>query len=504
MSAKFTLSPLSLLCLVCFLFIGELVSGTDFYFASMAALAVLCACITYNLLGGLGSISGIAFTSFALNTLVISQVGKVLSLEPADKKLLVPQLTITVYAVYYFSLMVGTFLYAWVRLPLPRPVEQVTPAQSRYLYAASLVGGVVGTISFTVLNASGAAAQESFAHGVSRALALLLPFALVLAVDGRIRSSGGRHCFGWAALWPTLVLMFVGFIGAGRSEFVEPLLIVLITGYLRGYHFRRRHYVGAIASIVVFFVFVSPFFLYSRGWRGAITIKEQTAVMVRILESAPAQWQTIKNTVKVGMTENDRTVSYFSGGVTLNRLALIGPDSTLINACSHGFHYGFTALRLDFLAGVPRVLYKNKPDIGSNEYLGHLDGQEGDQFVTTNSTITPVGDSYGAFSWLGVVLFPLLVVPAIFVIYESMFDMSRPWGTVATVSLLFGLVGGSMGELIVGTMIREPIYILVISWGAAWCLRMIPMSGDRPSGLYRSNASSTVDLAEDQALGSSS
>jgi len=183
-------------------------------------------------------------------------------------------------------------------------------------------------------------------------------------------------------------------------------------------------------------------------------------------------------------------VNYFEtpGAATLNRFALIGPDSTLINACSTGFHYGFTSIKLDLLAEVPRFLFPNKPEIGSNKYLGHLDGQESDSFETTNSTITPISDSFGAFSWAGVVVFPFLVWPALFVVYESIFDMRRPWGTVATALLLFGLTEGSMGNSVTESLIKSPAYVLILSWGATWIIKMIPVVGDRTVLTRKMNA----------------
>ncbi|MGC2301504.1 MAG: hypothetical protein WA476_22040 [Acidobacteriaceae bacterium] len=494
---KFVLSPLAVVGFVGVLMAGELASGTDLYFVTMMAVAVLSACLTFNMLGGLGRMAGIGFIGFALGTLVISQVGKVVLFERADKNLDVPQLTITVYAVYYFSLMLGTFTFSRLRLPLPKPIEPETVAQSKYLYAISLAGGVVGALGVVSLDLAGPEGATSLGHGFARALAYLLPFSLVVAVDSRIRATNGRHSLGWAALWPTLALMFIGFVEAGRIYFLEPFGIVLVTCYVRRYRFRRKHFAAAAGFVAAFFFIVSPFYLYARAWRGDATIRMQAATMLRVLEGAPSQWGTIVSTVGEQALAGHGTVNYFDspGAVTVNRFALIGPDSTLINACSTGFHYGFTALRMDVLSQIPRFIYPNKPAMGSNEYLGHLDGQESDVFETTNSTITTVSDSYGAFGWVGVVVFPFLVVPAIFVVYESMFDFRRPWGTVAMATLLGGLSGGGMGLKLVDLMIKEPIYLLVISWCTAWCVRMIPATGDRATGL-RQYDGSWVDTGE--------
>lgn len=490
LSRRFILSPLTILFIVCILLVGELASGTSLYFAFMAALAVFFACITYNILGGMSSISGIAYSRFALSTLFISQFGKMLLLERADSNLDVPQLTITVYAVYFGFLMLGTFVFWRLRLPLPKPVEPETPAQLKNLYAVALTGGMLGTIALMVLEFSQGNANTSLAHGFARALSYLLPFSLVLAVDSRIRSTHGQHSFGWMALWPTLAMMFEGFIYASRSPFLEPFAIIFLTCFLRNFKFQRRHLAAGFSIGAFFLLFVSPYFLYSRSLRGEATIREQALVMIRLLEEAPARWATIKTTVDEEALGTTGLVNYFEtpGAATLNRFALIGPDSTLINACSTGFHYGFTSIKLDLLAEVPRFLFPNKPEIGSNKYLGHLDGQESDSFETTNSTITPISDSFGAFSWAGVVVFPFLVWPALFVVYESIFDMRRPWGTVATALLLFGLTEGSMGSSLTESMIKNPAYVLILSWGATWIIKMIPVVGDRTVLTRKMNA----------------
>jgi hypothetical protein len=486
MTPKWTLSPLVVFAFVVFLFTGEMLSGTSLHFAGMASLALLCACVTYNVLGGLGSMSGIAFARFALSTLVISQVGKVLVLERADRNLDTPEVVISVYALVFFSAMLGTMMFSRLRVPLPRPVEPETPAQAQYLYVLALIGGLVGiTLGFLF-------GEKSVAHGISLILRYLVPFPLVLAVDHRIRTTDGRHSFGWMAFWPTIAMELEGFLGASRQAFVEPFAIIFLTCYLRNFRFRKRHLAIATGLGAGFFLFVSPFYLYARSWRESPTFGELASTMIQTLEQAPSHWSTIRYDVGGAASENPQAVNYFSSpsAVTLNRFALIGPDSTLISACAAGFHYGFTALRLDLLISIPRVIYPNKPDIGSGQYLGQLDGQEEGIETSSHSTITAIADSYGGFSWLGVVVYGFLVLPAVFVIYESMFDMRGPWGTVAAVYLLIELTEGSVGHVLLDVMIKDPIFILALSWGTMWIVRMLPVTGDRTVAVRRDSLDS--------------
>jgi hypothetical protein len=482
MNRTWTLPPLLVFAVVVVVFVGELLSGTNLYFAGMASLGILFACVTYNVLRGLGSISGIAFTRFALSTLVVSQVGKVLVLERADQNLDTPNVVISVYALYFFSAMLGTMVFSRIRLPLPKPAEPQTPTQSRYLYVVALMGGLMGTALGIHAWYRGEAGASSLEHGISLILSYLLPFSLVLAVDHRIRATDGRQIFGWMAFWPTMVMELGGLLWTSRLAFIEPFAIIFLTCYLRNFRFRKRHLAIALGSGAGFFLFVSPLYLYARGARENPTLGEMASAMIQTLEQAPSEWSTIRYQVGNQAVENTRSVNYFSspGAVTLNRFALIGPDSTLISACSTGFHYAFTSIKLDLLAQIPRVLYHNKPSAGSGEFLGQLDGQEvGFEGTTTNTTITPIADSYGGFSWMGVIVFAFFALPAIFVFYESMFDMRKPWGTVATVYLLLGLTEGSMGQFIVSSLVKDPLYVLGLSWGAAWIVRMIPATGDR-------------------------
>lgn len=486
MNRRFILSPLVILGVVNFLILGELVSGTSPYFVGMMAVAVVSICLTYNLLGGLGTIGGIAFTSLALNSLIISQFAKVAMFEAADLNLLAPDLTISIYAVFYLSLLVGTFLFGWIRLQLPKPLEPTSTSHSETLYSISLVLGLLGAFALTASGLAGAEAQASIGHGFARAFAYLLPFSLVLAVDRRIRTTEGRHCFGWAALWPSLAIGFFGFIGASRQGFVEAPLIVAITCYLRGYRFRRKHYLAGAALIAVFFLFVSPYYLWARNWRTEQhKVGAEVSVMTSLLLSAPSHWESIRESILSLSEQSSHNGSeYFSrtGTVTLNRFALIAPDSALIEACSRGFHYGLPVVEADFLSGIPHFLRRgNATLVEGGWYRASIAGLQSSEENNIFVTMTGIADSYGAFGWLSVILFPLLVIPAVFVVYDSMFDASRPWGTVAVATVIFQIIPASVGGMISGVLIMTPVYLLAISWFVGWGARVLSFGSNRAS-----------------------
>ncbi len=484
MNRRFTLSPLVILGIVNFLILGELVSGTSLYFVGMMAIAVVSICLTYNLLGGLGTIGGIAFTSLALNSLVISQFAKVAMFEAADLNLRSPDLTISVYAVFYLSLLVGTFLFGWIRVRLPRPLEPTSSSHSNVLYILSFVIGLIATFGLAAAALAGREAQESINHGFARAFAYLLLFSLVLAVDQRIRATEGRHCFGWAALWPSLAIAAFGFLGASRQGFVEAPLIVTITCYLRGYRFRKIHYLAGVAFTVVFFLIVSPYYLWSRTWRSQEhKVGPELAVMTNLLLTAPSQWESIRETVLSETSQSSENGGqYFSraGTVTLNRFALIAEDDALINVCSRGFHYGLPVVESDFVSGFPHFLRRGAAvPIEGVWYRASIAGLQSSDEDNVFITMTGIADSYGAFGWVSVIFFPLLIIPAVFVVYDSMFDLTRPWGTVAVATVIFGIIVGSIGGMISTVLIMTPVYLLAISWFIGWIAGALSLSSDR-------------------------
>jgi hypothetical protein len=100
-----------------------------------------------------------------------------------------------------------------------------------------------------------------------------------------------------------------------------------------------------------------------------------------------------------------------------------------------------------------------------------------DEVENGDFLITVISDSFGAFGWLGVVVTALLGFPAAFILYESMFDIRKPWGIVAAGGFFFQFSQVSMSGLISLTL-RAPIAILAVSYFVGVIVRMIPIKGD--------------------------
>ena len=478
MLKPFKIPSMMLFATPAILAIGEVATGTKPTFAVYMACTLICIGVTYNILGGISTISGIAFASFASCTIVISQFAKVILFEAADKTLESPELTIKVYFVFYFCALIGTFVFSGLRVRLPRPLEPTTPGQVNVQYSVSLVVGLLATAVFEIYETSSDVSERtSSAHSLGLAFSSLLLLAIVLAVQSRIKSTSGLHSFGMKAFVPWIVIVFFGFIETTRSRILLPSVVYAFTCYASGYRFRRKHYLAAALGIGAFAFVISPFEVYARGPMRELDFQDRFYEGYNLIRTLP-DWSVVNEASRSGAESGSREEYYERPGTfVLSRLSVIRADSNMINACAGGFHYGFTALKIDMLHNLPRFLAKNKPELDGEAYTGRVTGVNADDVENGEFLITAISDSYGAFSWLGVIVVSLLVVPAIFILYESMFDMSKPWGIVAAGGFCFLFAEADMGKYI-EIALRAPISIVLLSYLLGAIVRMIPVRGD--------------------------
>ncbi|MGB7352985.1 MAG: hypothetical protein WBD06_04755 [Acidobacteriaceae bacterium] len=472
----FRIPPLALLMTVLALAVGELACGTGLYFVTMMMIAMLSIGVTYNLLGGLSSFSGLMFAGFALRTIVISQFAKVALWEAADKNLEAPALTITVYAVFYLSVVSGVWIFGKQRVRLPKPAEPETESSATLLYATSLILGVAVTFIFELTH-RGYGGQDQYGSETSAGVALapLLLMALVLAVDMRIRRSHGKHSFGLLAFVPFLVAVLAGFIDTVRTAMIVPVVVYVATCYVRGYRFRFRHYASLAVAIVLFTEFIGPLAIFSRDLTRDQSLWNRAYYTFDAARNYDRQ--EIAEATAASFQEGDPREQYFSrpGTYMISRVSLIRADSALIDACAHGFHYGLAQVDEVISGNIPTFLDKNKSRAHENNYLAYVAGMAGN--LESQPVYSVVADSYGAFGWPGVFLAAFVGFPAVFVLCESMFDIRRPWGTVA-----FGMIAFMFGELnldrFVIVLIRYPFYIVAFSYLVVWIVSIIPTRRD--------------------------
>lgn len=477
MLKPFAIPPTLLVVAVLMVSVGELALGTKPIFVAFMAGSLICIGITYNLLGGVSTISGIAFAGFGLCTIVISQFAKVILGETADGTLEAPDLTIKVYFAFFLCVLIGTFVYRRVRVRLPKPLEPSTAAQEDLQYAISMPVGLLANTVFEFYEAKATIGEQvNEAHGLGLAFSALLLFSIVTATQARIRNSGGAHSFGIKVLIPWLATMFFGFVETSRGHILTPSVVYALTCYFSGYRFKRKHYLAAVVGLILFVTVISPFEIYSRDSVRSQDFQGRIYEALNLVVNRPS-WAVIAE-ASAGGAESFSREEYFErpGTFVLSRVSAIRADSNMISACSAGYHYGFAALKIDILHNVPHFLYKDKPEQDSAAFTGRVTGTNADWVENRESMITAISDSFGAFGWLGVVIVGTFAFPACFIVYESMFDIRRPWGIVAVGGFCTSFAEISTGGL-VSALFRTPIAIVMLSYLVGVIVRMTPVRG---------------------------
>jgi len=469
------LSPLFIFVTVTTVSIVDLLSGTSIYYVIMMAVTLLCIEVTYNLIGGFSTFSGILFTAFSLRTIVISQYAKVLYFEPADKNLAAPLQTIAVYMVFYFCIMLGIFIFWNIRFKLPKPMEIVSPFQADMTYAVSLFLGMAASIIWRGAAQAESMSLRNFALGFRG----LLLFAIVVAVDRQIKRTNGEHSSGIRVIIPWAFSMLTGFISTNRGDTLASSITYVVSCLVRGYNFKRKHYLAAVLSILGFVYVISPVMIYCRGRITGSTLRDQTSSVLSILLEIPS-WKEVTDESDAAYQVNEGYGVYFNhpGTHILNRLSLIAPDSTMVSACSGGYHYGWTTIKIDALGLIPKILYKDKPARDSAGFTGRVTGANPDEIENAESALSPIADAYGSFGWWGIVVSAFLLFPIIFITLESIYDISQPWGTVTLGFFIPLFAEGGIGRY-VGEIIRIPIEILLLSYMLRGIVIMIPSKGER-------------------------
>jgi len=471
---------LAICCITLFVVIAEKLCGTDTYFLAAVGVIFVVIGVTYNLLGGLRTISGILFAGFALRTIVASQFLKVFFREPADLNLEAAHLTITVYLIFYCSLAFSSALFGRLKLPLPQPIEAHTQSQARIIYVVSLVAGTLGTFFFLAAGfvPQGEVAVPTMAHSIGLVLSNLLYVALVLAIDQRIRQSGGAHSAGWAVLFPAAVICAACLLSTQRGLVLGVVVLYALVCYFRGYRFRKRHLLSGIAFALFFLFVYSPFELYSRSLVGNMYFADRVTKTVQIMEQHPNLTSITSTVENEGGWGGGRT-GYLSGTKSnaLQRPTLIWEDSTLISACASGFRYGWTSIRMDILYNVPRIINPNKPEDDASPYVGRVAGLNPDEIPDSKIAFGTISDAFAGFGIPGVVVLGFLVFPAFFAVYRSVFDLKTVWGTVALAIAL-----PAFGELRTGQIlimaVFQPIYLIGLSWMLNAVAQIFPTRGE--------------------------
>jgi hypothetical protein len=398
------------------LLIAQLLTGTDPVFAGLIFLFVLLSGAAFNLTGGLSTAVGVAMTMMSFKIVILSQVAKVLFGQPANSYLEEPIVTAAVLVVGLASMVGGLWLAGNWRNNREW-LQPVTDARS--LFAGTIATLAVGSLcSLLVLrtgvDAGAGEVRTGGGLGVLRLLTVCTPMATIFATAYTIVRTNHRRSFSGLVAICMFVAIAFAIAGGTKMGFFEPILNYALTSLAWRFRFRRTH---AIVLAIVGVLSLAVVWPLMQTLKSAALVRTTFSERVELLE------ETLSNITSVSDLQETRheieemlgngKYQYYGRPVGwLERFSLIEQDDELVIATLQSGESGSETLTHGFRALVPSFIDPDKPTVNTGSYLARRCGMLADDDDETQIAFGIIAESFSAYTWLGVLLIPGLLMIA--------------------------------------------------------------------------------------------
>jgi hypothetical protein len=413
----------------------QLAERTTVHFTLFAFLFIMMAGVAFNVAGGLSQVSGNYIFFFSTLTAIIGWIVKIVVGEAADSNLLVPELTVEVYAGTMFSMLVAVILSKRVTPKEPWLKNFLTDDNAR----ASAIGCTVVGIFLLVANYVIPRAAGDLLSAAEQVNPWPL-IAMIIAIQYEIRRSGGtRSLNAIAVMAGASLFIFSGILGFSKSGLFTPLLAYVVAAASLGFRFSLKQVVIGFLGLYFMLHFMVPYSQYGRTFKSSrdaswALLRENAEAAVTQLSDLGSLRRNYDESV-TGDRSEGALGSYFNSDQGLfDRLHMIGPDDKLIDATEEGRNqYGLYPIWYAVINIVPHFIWKDKPDYAfGNLYLHEIMFYQGDDY-TTGISFSPAGQAYHMAKWYSVFFVAPIIFFVTFVFFDSLCGDLRlsPWGLVA-------------------------------------------------------------------------
>lgn len=382
------------------LFALQMINGTQMYTSLAYCAFIVVMSDAFNACGGLVYPSG-AYIFFAgILTLILGGLAKTVLGEPLDTNLLNAQKSILVYLAGACSLWIAAKINAKIRRKKPF----LLPLQIHDHFAQAAVGaafvGQFGGI-FIPLAYLGTFNQVNN----------FLPLAMMLAVYGTTKETGGRRSFSLLALffwaWTTL---FWGIFAFSKQGMFLPSVAWALGATIAGYWMTTRRLLFVVTFAIAAATFLTPISQIGRNFKGDPDAQEKALDMLyHPLRTREEYKQALADQMRVGGSG----YHWFNESYgLLDRLTMLPIDDALIHVTDQG--HSATILPIETYAYnmIPRYLVGEKVIYAWGNRYAHEIGLLGDNDSTTGVSFSPFADAYHCVQWWGVtaISFPIFLM----------------------------------------------------------------------------------------------
>ena len=414
------------------LLLAQLADGTDPVFAFLACLTLVLSALAFNVLDGLGTVSGAFVIFMAIPTFFVLILIKVMTWEPSDKHFLWPLTTISATTLGWAGILVAAALSR--RFVARRNLVRFTARDMENLKNTSAGLLVIGLFSQILLTNYNTGQNGSF-WAILNQLNIFIPMATILATYYEICISGGKRSMNWIVLVSILYVAGFGFIAASKQGMYAPFFsYFLVCGALE-YRFRPLQVMGIVAWLAFAVGFLFPWAQYARSMTRQSTLTGTVGATIALLrdpETIPAMYRWYAESLRNNEDVNQVSLCYDHPHGLWDRESLICQDDRLIDLTQHTGSIGPDYLIAGFEMIVPHFIWPSRTNLSLGNLYGRETGQTGEEDYTTAVAFAPVGDAFREFGWSGVVVVMPIMYFFTFIFLNAVFGDAResPWGLV--------------------------------------------------------------------------
>lgn len=410
------------------LIIVQQLDRTDLFFSACSFTFIIVAALAFNLAGGLTTASGGYVFFYSVLGVIFGLFWKAVLGEPAQSNLFEARLTIEVFLAAIFGMLAAVVVSK--RLTRKRPF--LGDANNLSNLQSASTGSLMFSIIIIVLELYVSRSNG----GLFSALVQVNRFselAILLGVTYQIRKSGGRTSVNFPALAATGILWLQGgILGFSKQAMFTPLICWTLAASAQGYRMKKAQVIGGSLMLLFLIRFMVPYAQYGRS-QAVGGIAGNFGVAVRLLSDLGTVRDRYVTNQKASEASGGN--SYFSTPQGLfDRLQMIYPDSTIIEATERLGTYGLYPILADIENLVPHAFWANKPvirwgNIFAHETLTPLDEED----ETTGISYSPSGEAFRLAGFPGVFFLAPVIWICTFVWFDSLCGDVRksPWGLLA-------------------------------------------------------------------------
>ena len=450
------------------LFAAQLATGTNLLFALCCFFFILLSGIAFNVAGGLTRPSGSYVFFFALLAAIVGLVTKVIFREPANSRLLLPLPTIETYVGGMFSMLIAVYFSRRLSFRQGLLRNVVNDTNIRLAAIGCLVCGVVFA-GIPVVTAGTAENVFTPFFRASTQLNHFLEVSIILGVTYQVRSSRGKSSLNVPVILAWIAIYIQGvFLGYSKEALFSPFVCWLAAAAVLRYNFRPLTLLTGAVFFLFLFIYMVPFCQYGRVFRSSTnTLSQNLSVSYNLFKQLPEIRQLNDETAEASNAESNATYFQNSHGL-LDRLQMLSIDDALHVVTDERKPIGMSIVWSYLGNAVPRVIWRDKPDVPQANVYGHELGLLAPDDEQTAISVSPVGEAYRILGWVGIfVLAPVLWFILFFVMDSLCGDLRRsPWGIL--------ILAGFAHEANEGGL-ATPIYLVTI--GLVGILFVVLFSG---------------------------